>query len=376
MSDPHFRHELSQRHPHRVGDGTPAQLDKVGRHRITNTVAATTVRDLLTGVADIAASVAADGLGRTERLARASRAAEHLRNVGPALAALNPYATGGRCLLSDLLGLAGQPHWQAVAGDLDDAAERVSLDAMHRGATRQVRALHVDLSMARDVIGPPATVSPTPLADELATPTTEPLGRPTIVATPWTALPAAAIDTDPIPDVSPVIGAQTVPLTWTTSRWGFSDSAEFADWTVGAAEEVERLTKLVVNVGLERELFLALTIDAPTAADYLAAEVAVGTVWPAGADIILAHAADVPRIRRTYAAANLAAEDRPWIVATAGAAAGTALFMATGAVTIETSTLDWMIADRPRDLGRDIVAYRYGRARCRVAGAVQLAPVI
>lgn len=335
-----------------------------------------TVADLFSGVVDSAAAVTERGIGRRERLSRARLAAEHERNVAGVVEGMNPYRDGQFARIADMLAIAGRSHWRPAAGSLDDAAERLALADQYEATRNQLRAMP---NLAGLFTHPTSTAGPTPIPsttpwlDNFASPASH-IGPPTLMPEPWSAIPQAAIDEDPQAPGEP-LATEGDPLGWHTSRWMINEAAQVVDWTVQGAADLERVVALIVNQGLERVLMADLIAGAPTQAGFEEAESAVGDVWPAGPDLILCSGHDLPRVRREYAGQHLDPSERPRIVATAGATTGTAVVLARGGVLLEATELRWMIVVEPKVLGREVMAYRYGRARRRITGAVQLVPV-
>lgn len=354
-----------------VGSGT------VRAHDRTSEVDRVTARELLSAARDLASAVTEPGIGRSERLSRASLAAERVTGLPHLAGALDPYAAGRHSRLLDLLHEANSIEARALPGTRAEAVERLDLARQSTELRQQMRALEIPQLHSAPVAthAMPATLSGARWLDTYALPATGELGPSSILPEPWSNLPDAVIGAQtPIPDtLGPLLGG--TPSPWTVSKWGFTASLQLLDWTVDEAAEVERMTAMVVDRGLERELLRQVTAGAPVAASLQAAEVAVGQVWTPGADVILCAGTDRPKLVREYAADGIDPADRPALIPTAGATEGTAVMMATAAVYAEASGLLWMVADRPKDMSRDMVAYRYGKARRRLNGAVQLVTV-
>lgn len=331
-----------------------------------------TADDILSGVRDLAAACAEPGLGRSERLARLSMAGERAAHLATVAQLLDPYADRQHSRLWDAINAAGPAHRRDVdaAGRLDQAR---AADGLRAGMQR---AVDLGAGLGRPVAGPPLQPIVARWLAGYAAPAGE-LGPAASVPGVLDALPAATINAaklSALPGVQLSL-ADGASLPWTTSTIHLNRSRQSIDWTPQQLAEFESILEAAVDVGLERQLLVDVTAAAPTAASFEAAEIAVGAAWPAGADLILVHGADRPKVVREYAAAQLHAEDRPVVLATGGVTAGTAVVLAAGAVLLEASSTDWMAADEPALLGQAATVLRYGRARLRVAGAVQLVEV-
>lgn len=353
---------MFQRDSWGVGEGRPV-VDLTGA-----AVNAAVVPDLLTSVRDLAASVIEPKLSRPERISRAERATAAAAGMNAWVDGLNPYRDGIHSRLADMLAVAGLPAYEHTPDP--EAVDRLTLARAHDQLQRFTRAASDFSGLTPTLIGAPAPL-PTgfPLIDLVATSATAGLGPVNDIPGPWADLPEAAIDSAEILDVVPSI-TNSAKLPMTMSRWGSRVSRQFIDQP-GFTAELELVTAHVVNIGLEQALTGALALDAVAAADLEAAEAAVGAVWAPGADLVLCAGADLPKVRRLYATANLAPADRPAIMGTFGLDAGTALVLARNGIVAETTTLQWAITEAPSVLGRDVFAYRYGRAYVRMAGAVQ-----
>ncbi|MGD8214616.1 hypothetical protein [Aestuariimicrobium sp. Y1814] len=332
-----------------------------------------TADDLASSLPDLAATVTAPGLGRAERVSRAGKAAEAAHDIRAILPTLAPYASRQHSRIADLV-TCNNP----IIGDGDPLAarERLDQDAQHRSLAVQLRAWP-NLDPFTDATAGPVRLSPypvaTPFLDTYATPKTEELGVAQMVPDAW-ELPEAVIDA-PMGDEH---HAERLTVTgtrqpWHTSSILLSASSQQFDNTA-TAFDAEAAMATVASIGLERQLLADLATDAPTAATFAAAEEGAG-IWPAGADLIVCHPKDKPKIVRSYAAEGIDPADRPSILATGGATRGIALVMATGAVWAEASGTEFMSVDEPSTFGKTIAAYRYGRAHLRMAGAVQLVHV-
>ncbi|MFX4272966.1 hypothetical protein ACQBAR_07265 [Propionibacteriaceae bacterium Y1685] len=331
-----------------------------------------TAADLISGIRDLAAATTDDRIDRPERIARAGKAARQAADVAAIVPHLDPYADGVHSRSADMLTLAGK---MTRGRDRDAAAERISMHQQHAELAAQVRAwatldgLHHPTSVA-PTAGPQQSAA---WLNTYAQPTTAALGPAATIPTLSDNLPEATIDPSPS---NPVVSNGELtgdgdPLTWRTAAYGVNESLQVLDWADGGANELDQLITMIVDVGLERQLLADLTAGLTPAADLDAAEAAAGTAWGGGADVIVVHATDAGRVYGHYGAAGRHTGERPTIVTTAGATPGTAVVLAMPAIRLEAAPLEWLIQDRPRELGRDAVAIRYGRARARIAGAVQ-----
>lgn len=345
---------------YRPGEGRPID---------TGTDAAVDPRataSLHAAVGDLAASALDPELGRSERLARAERAAEAATAVRRWAGSLDPYADGTHCRLADLLAVAGWPG--AHAPQAPQAADRLALaraaDAVaHQRATVTLASLPgLDPNPTQPA---QRLLTQAPLVDAIAAPAV--LGRRPEFPGAWGDLPTAATNDEPQDGRLTVLDIITVPFS--TSRYHLPVSRQVAELMPAALAELEHAVHHVVTVGLERQLAAAIADGAPTAPSFADAEAAIGAAgWVA--DTVLVAVADLPAVKRAYAFDYPDPADRPRILPSHGLDAGTALVFAAAGVHAEASPTEWTIAEAPAVLGRDIGAHRYGRALARVSGVV------
>lgn len=336
-------------------------------------------RDLATGARDLAAAVTARGLSRPERTSRARRAADAYADLDTILESVSIYADGRHSRMLDVL--AATTSDAEVAGvwsgwlDGDAAAERIALDA----TARQLRAVRA--------FGFKSATSPeiTPVAglDFLASRAAGFLHSRVAMPVPfgdmfaktnapgaWTSIPAVSLDPaagDPITRVEGL--TNTTALGWHTSAGVMFASMQSVDF-LDIGPELDRLVALAVDVTLEKALIADLATAAAAAASFNAAEVAVG-VTGVGADMIVCHPADRPKVIATYSTANVHPSDRPQIVPAAGSTIGTALVMGTPAVYMAVTDAPKVDAIEVANFGVDLGYARAGQVRVRLAGAVQ-----
>lgn len=334
-------------------------------------IAARTARDLLTGMIDLGVAATQADLNRGERLARFSAAAEAARDVPAALGTLNPYHRDpSRALIADLMHAAGVRGWAAASDK--DAAARIALAGQHAELAHQLRATSNlgPLSTLGGRLTPPAAATDVAVfLAEFATPATVQTGPPSQAPGAWENLPDAAIgDAEQAAELITIPASAELPFI--RASWGSNRAMQAVDWTVSGARSLELLTAMIVDTTLERAVLTSLAAGVLASASFEAAERSVGDAWPTGADLVIVHGYDLPRVRRMYADENLDAEDRPRIMATAGGIKGTALVVATPALFVEATRLLWAVVTEPAHLGSYAHAWRYARASKLVANTV------
>lgn len=339
-----------------------------------------TAEELVSGVVDLAAAVTAPGLGRAERLSRTTQAAHAAGDLRAMMPTLAPYLAEipnnddghprhsrirDHMLVNDIVAKSSP---EALA-----ARERLDQDAQQRTISRQLRAW-ADLGPILDATPTVASVGPQPQAarflELVAHQPTEKLGPATEVPDVWSYTPETPAPTDPRDVPFGLFEIEGTRKPWLVAKLGLNASRQVIDWPAGAFDAEAALTYFV-GIDLETQILNELATGAPTAVSFEAAEIAVGTAWVTGADLILCHGADRPKIVRSYADEGIDPTDRPTILATGGATPGTALVIAAGAVWVEASDIDFMAADEPKIFGKSIAAFRYGRGHLRKAGAIQ-----
>lgn len=346
---------------------------------------------LLSAVRDLSASVGEAGIGRAERITRSRRAAEALRDVPAVLDGMDPYRDGRHSRLTDAVQVAvgpilrnedgvqgreGEDRARSDAGMA--AAERLMVARDLADVRAQVRAAGVGFkALGESVVAPVSEESPGLSAwlDGFAAPPVGSQVAKVVVPMSWSGLPAGTINPGPSNPAGAGTGVETLAgdeQSYTSAGWSVSRSAQVANWVLGAQAELDRYGSSVVSIALEAELIRQLADGAPTAADLEAAEVACGAAWPTGANLILCHAADRPKIIRKYAAAQLGPADRPLVLATGGVREpGTAYVIAMGGVWLEASPVEVMSEIDPGHLGVQIGWLRYGVVSRRAAGVAQ-----
>jgi len=339
-------------------------------------VDARVIGDLLSGARDLAASVIAPDLGRAERLNRAERATAAASGVRAWVGALDPYRNREHSRVADLLATRGHRGYAHL--DTREAADRLQLAEAHDQLTQQLRATS-DLSNVyapgrADQLAPLVALDDAcPLLD-MAAPITYGEGPAAKTPGPWSDVPDAVIGwTDPQAETVPQLDEISAPML--AARWGFNVALQASAMAPGFAAEYEALARHQVRVSLEAQLVASLTAAGVAAATLEAAECAVGVVWAAGPSLVLVSGEDAPKVRRAYAADFPDPADRPIIRPSAGCATGTALVIAGPGIRTEFGGVRWTVVDSPRVLGRDVLAYGYGRASVRIPGAVQLVTV-
>ncbi|VEI03919.1 Uncharacterised protein [Acidipropionibacterium jensenii] len=349
---------------------------------------------LLSAVRDLAASTGEAGISRAERVTRSRRAAEALRDVPQVLNGLDPYADGQHSRVRDLVLTAegpvafnpdgpgvdhqGRNMPQAFGGEAAVRAAQDRLRVASQLADVRARAAGLGFADVGEVfVAPPAAELPGLAAwlDGYAQPVTASSAAKLMTPVAWDAFPAGVINpgtsnpADAGTDLSQLEGDEK---RYTLAGWSTSRSAQVVNWGVNALAELDRLGTAVADVALEAELIRQLADGAPAAANLEAAEVACGQAWPSGADLILCHAADRPKIVRSYAAAQLGPADRPLVLATGGVREpGTAYVVAMGGVWLEASPIEAFSMIDPKVLGTQLGWLRYGQVTRRAAGVVQ-----
>lgn len=350
---------------------------------------------LFTAVRDLAASVGEPGIGRAERVTRSRRAAEALRDVPQVLNGLDPYADGQHARVLDLVLSAEGPLVHGIDGGVGHvgsnmprafggeaavraAGERLRVASQLADVRAQARAAGLGFPEVGEVFVAPPTAELPGLAAWLegyAQPVTASSAAKVMTPLHWDRFPAGTINpgtenpADAGTDLSQLEGDQKK---YTLAGWSTSRSAQVTDWGVGAQVELDRLGVAVASVALEAEMIRQLADGAPAAADLAAAEVACGAAWPSGANLVLCHAADRPKIVRSYAAAQLGPADRPLVLATGGVwEPGTAYVIAMGGVWLEASPVEVYSQIDTKHLGTQLGWLRYGQVTRRAAGVVQ-----
>ncbi|QCV88446.1 hypothetical protein FEZ32_08825 [Acidipropionibacterium jensenii] len=354
---------------------------------------------LFTAVRDLAASVGEEGISRAERVTRSRRAAEALRDVPQVVAGLDPYADGEHSRVLDLVLSAEGPLVHGIDGGVDHvgsnmprafggeaavraAGGRLRVSSQLADVRAQARAAGLGVASVGEVfVTPPAVELPGLSAwlDGYAQPVTASSAAKLMTPLRWDVFPAGVVNpgsanpADAGTDLSQLEGDEK---RYTLAGWSTSRSAQVADWGVAAMVELDRLGVAVASVALEAELVRQLADGAPAAADLEAAEVACGAAWPSGADLVLCHAADRPKIVRAYAAAQLGPADRPLVLATGGVREpGTAYVVASGGVWLEASPVEAFSQVDPKVLGTQLGWLRYGQVTRRADGVVQTVEV-
>lgn len=332
--------------------------------------------DLASGARDLAAAAVAAGLSRPERTSRARRAADAVADAGALLPVLDVYGDGRHSRIADVVAMSSAPFTNAgLNSGLDGAAaaERIALDATHR----DLALLSRDFTDTTNGVMLPAALGD--LAGRACVLLNGPLALPalpgaqyakTVRAPMWTTIPAASLDPVPGAPVNEVEGLlDGVPLDWHSSSAVIPASLQFVDWAA-VGPELDRMLGLVVDLTLEKAVIADLTTAAVAAANFSAAEVAVGGSGLA-ADTIVCSPADKPKIVRAYATEGVDPADRPAIIATAGATTGTALVLAAAGVRLQVTDGTQISAMEPHTMGIDIAVGRWAQVSVRLAGAVQ-----
>lgn len=350
---------------------------------------------LLSAVRDLAASVGEPGIGRAERVTRSRRAAEAARDVPVALDKLDSYADGRHNRVMDLVitaegpvgfgidggvGHRGSNVARARAGEAEvrAASERLAVASQLANVRAEARAAGLGIAaLGEAFVAPASPEDPGPASwlDGFAVPVTASSAAEVVTPLHWDAFPQGVVNPGPSnpagdgTDASVLVGEQK---RYTMAGWSTSRSAQVVEWGVNAQAELDRLGAAVASVALEAELIRQLAEGAPTAADFAAAEVACGQAWPTGASLVVCHAADRPKVVRSYAAEQLAPEDRPQVLATGGVREpGTAYVIAMGGVNLEAAPVEVFSQIDPDNFGTQLGWLRYGLATARAAGVVQ-----
>lgn len=334
-------------------------------------VAEGSATDLVSGSADLAAAVTAPGIGRPERISRARMATDAAAALPLLAAQLDPYASGEYSHGHDLIA-ASKPHDSRAR---DAAADRLAQYAQSRQLLAQVRAATwADLSGAQQT-GVTANALPDPARflaqvgvraafDQAKDYLSAPLG----------GLPEAVLDPPRGTELDQVsISLDGEATGFHTAALLVNESAQL-DWIPAEANRLEQLFRSRVNVRLETAILADLAAGAPAAATLADAEAAIGALWDIP-DLIVCHPADRPSLVRAYAAERIEPADRPALLPSAGAPAGTAYVLASTGVVVEVSEPLDMVATEPRQLGNAIAYLRYGRGRVRLPGVVQAVTV-
>lgn len=338
-------------------------------------VATDAADELIAHAREWAARSVVPGIARGERLARAGAARDAAADLDDMLRLLDVYGAGQHSRLRDVATVLNP---RSTTTDRDEAATRLDLHQQRQTLVRQWADVREALGAADPV---PAAPLPNPCAwlnnaAYVARPTA-PVGRGRLMSTAWANLPAAFVDSPPGTDVSAtsqaILAGDVRP--WRSAGLAINASMQELAWSIDDGAEVEALIEAAVDLALERALLDDVAADAPTAASFAAAEESVGAAWTAGADLIVCAGQDRPKIIRAYAAEGIQPADRPTILATGGATAGTAVVMASGAVRAEATDRDELGVDEPGIMGRGLAVLRLGLAAVRVPGAVQLVEV-
>ncbi len=328
-------------------------------------------RDLATAARDLSASVLEPGLSRAERISRAERANEARAAMVEWARSVHPYGPAStHTRLRDMVLAAGAEGHSRLAG-ADEAADRLAIARAADQMTHLTRA-GVDLGglVSRPVAAPIPTPTDTPMVDQLALPVSLEESAADFPG-PWTDVPEAVIGWDGAIPTTDTPSLPVVNVPFTVARFATNQSLQALDHSPTFAREQEALWGHIVKAGLERELVGVLATAATAADSWTAAEVAIGAVWSGGADVVLCAGADLPKVRRAYAADFPNPVDRPTIHGTLGLPAGTALVLAYAGIAAEATPLQWLMATAPAHLGREISVYLQGRVLIRLPGAVQ-----
>ncbi|KAA1423304.1 hypothetical protein FE697_006695 [Mumia zhuanghuii] len=320
---------------------------------------------LLTEVRNLGRSVTLPGIVGRERLARAGAVSDAAADVRTAVAWSEPYGPGShQSRVGDLIRDASK---RTTNDDREAARERLALDRQLTVLRRDVAWVDATGVMPYRQHAPAVASTTSPLLDRLATPVPAPMGtRGEHMPRGWDNIPDAIID--PPPGELDENGRARIDgrdVGWVPVLYGLDVSLMVDDFTEPGARIMEILLTTIVNTGLERELLRRLTTGlTPGTADE--AEASIGTAWPTGADVLVVNPADMPKLRAAYSPLAVPFE----VIRTAGAPAGTGVLLASTAVTVLASDMEWMTAVRPAEFGTDIAALRYGLSASLVTGAV------
>lgn len=346
-----------------------------------------TATDLRSAVHDLAAAITEPGIGRVERITRARKAAEAARNVADAVHALDPYRDTTDSRLRDLALTEG-----ATTGRYPEAADRLAMHAAARAAA-PLQSGYIGPLTGLGQSSPQHQPSPwggttidtssagellfTPWLLEYGVPSEAPShGSHQIQPEPLENMPEAQVVERPF-SLTPVpYEIDGDDIEWVHIGILREISRQLLDWPE-AMKETELVFELAVLKLMETRLIAALIADATAAPDFKAAEAAVGLQWPAGtgADLVLTSSADLPKVRRLYAAENLDAALRPRILATAGVPVGSSLVMVSSAVNVKRSEILMYAEKAPSSLRVNVALDMWGAVSLRQRGTVAVVDV-
>lgn len=308
-------------------------------------------------------------LGPGETLRRAGLVESHLRALN-ALGLADPYAGGARSVVVDTLSASSGD--QAAA----DRLHRADLVRALRGAwaapPHQTTVETPGLIGSQLVPPGPGGLPGAPFLDAFAVPSLYGYGG-LQVPTGWTGGLSAVINstekTQFMPGQSAAnIDAEKIP--WTTAAYAENIALQVTDWAPSAQAELDRVFAAVVGAGLEKALLAQLATAAGTPADGstdLGDALDDAETSIAGGDPpshLVVNPLDWPKVRKAYAAAGL------WpmplaVIRSPGQPPGLVLVLASGALYVAATPVDYLRALEPSILGRAVAAFRYGAIATR-----------